>query len=40
MDKSIFFKVKDYLKANGIADIDGKKSKVQLRGEGKCFGLE
>ena len=40
MDKSIFFKVKDYLKANGIADIDGKKSKVQLRAEGKSFSME
>ena len=40
MDKNIFFRVKDYLKDNKIADIDGEKSKMQLRAEGKTFSTE
>lgn len=39
MDKNIFFRIKDYLKVNGIADID-KESKMQLRAEGKSFSTE
>ncbi len=37
MNKNIFFNIKDYLKKNGIADIDGEKSKMTLRAEGKKF---
>ena len=37
MNKEVVFRIKNYLKANGIADIDGKKSKMQLRAEGKKF---
>lgn len=37
MDKNVLLKVKEYLKVNRIADIDGEKSKMQLRAEGKHF---
>lgn len=37
MNKNIFYNIKDYLKKNGIADIDGEKSKMTLRAEGKKF---
>ena len=40
MDKNVFLKIKDYLKSKGIADIDGEKSKMQLRKEGKTFSTE
>ncbi len=37
LNKKMVFKIKDYLKDNGIADIDDEKSKMQLRKEGKEF---
>ena len=37
MEKNIFFNIKDYLKKKRIADIDGEKSKMTLRAEGKRF---
>lgn len=37
MDKRVFYNIKDYLKKKGIADIDGEKSKMTLRAEGKRF---
>ncbi len=40
MDKEIIIRIKDYLSKKGIADIDGEKSKMQLRAEGKEFSLE
>lgn len=40
MNKNIFYNIKDYLKKNGIADIDGEKSKMTLRAEGKKFSTE
>ncbi len=35
MDKNIILSIKAYLKSEGIADIDGEKSKMDFRGEGK-----
>ena len=40
MNKNIFMNIKDYLKKNNIADIDGEKSKMALRAEGKKFSTE
>lgn len=39
MNAYILFKVKDYLKVNGIADIDGETTKMDLRAQGKEFTL-
>lgn len=40
MDKNTVLKVKEYLKKNGIADIDGETSKMDMRKNGKKFTLE
>ncbi len=40
IDKDVVFRIKDYLKSNGIVDIDNEKSKMQLRAEGKEFSTE
>ena len=40
MEKEIFYKIKDYLKENHIADIDGENSRMQQRSEGKMFSTE
>ncbi len=40
MNTEVLFQIKKYLKDNGIADIDGEKSKMQLRAEGKAFSTE
>jgi len=37
IDKEAFYKIKQYLEEKGIASIDGGKSKMQLRAEGKEF---
>ena len=37
MNKEVLLRIKEYLKKNGIADIDGEVSKMDLRAEGKTF---
>lgn len=37
MNKNTVLKIKNYLKENGIADIDGEVTKMQLRAEGKVY---
>ena len=37
MNREVLLRIKDYLKKNGIADINVEKSKMQLRAEGKTF---
>ena len=40
MNREVLLRIKDYLKKNGIADINVEKSKMQLRAEGKTFSTE
>lgn len=40
MNTEILYRVKDYLKRNRIADIDGETSKMDLRARGKAFTTE
>lgn len=40
MNKEVLYRIKDYLKDNRIADIDGEESKMDLRRKGKVFTTE